>query len=142
MSDWNKSKETLIDQIVNDDFMNGFLEAFIFCEEEQLNEEYAEWCKDNGLKNSGWGIYDLTRDCLDELIGECLTFQRMCREAKIDLYDYGESQAGHDFYLTRNHVGTGFNDNPHEDSETLTRIATSFAMLSAGVTEDGEIVME
>jgi len=47
--------------------------------------------------------------CLEKFMAECAAFQKENREALM-AFQQNDSQNGHDFWLTRNHAGTGFWD--------------------------------
>ena len=84
------------------DQIRAFIDAYIEC---------ALWAShDDGHENfDGYGLYDIHADSLATMKQECLEFMA----ANGELYgEHGwtDSQAGHDFWLTRNGHGAGFWD--------------------------------
>ena len=81
---------------------------------------------------------DLSGELLDQMIEDCAAFI-----AKADLSDERFTQAGHDFWLTRNGHGSGFWDRPEvygeEKARELTALAESFGHVDLYVGDDGRI---
>ena len=79
-----------------------------------------------------------TGDLMDQMIEDCAAFI-----AKADLPDERFTQAGHDFWLTRNGHGSGFWDRPEvygeEKAQELTALAESFGPVDLYVGDDGRI---
>jgi hypothetical protein len=136
------SREEMIKHIMHDPFMNAYFDAFVFTEEERLDEEYAEWCEDNDIQDQGWSIYDLSTDTLLQILKDCRRFMLGCEKFGYDLDAWGLANAGHDFWLTRNHHGTGFWDRKREDGEELTDLAQQFPEVSGFVLDNGQIGIE
>ena len=81
---------------------------------------------------------DLSGDLMDQMIEDCAAFI-----AKADLSDERFTQAGHDFWLTRNGHGVGFWARPEvygeEKAQELTALAESFGPVDLYVGDDGRI---
>lgn len=81
---------------------------------------------------------DLSGDLMDQMIEDCAAFI-----AKADLSDERFTQAGHDFWLTRNGHGVGFWARPEvygeEKAQELTKLAESFGPVDLYVGDDGRI---
>jgi hypothetical protein len=81
---------------------------------------------------------DLSGDLMDKMIEDCAAFI-----AKADLSDERFTQAGHDFWLTRNGHGVGFWARPEvyseEKAQELTALAESFGPVDLYVGDDGRI---
>lgn len=110
-----------------DAFTQGYVEALFFTEEESLAEQAGEDGGDAPYSQASLkGFEDLAPSTLAIIIDDCATFQRLCADDLALAYDvdkYGAAtQAGHDFWLTRNHHGAGFwdGDLPKELGERLT----------------------
>lgn len=133
------SKIKLLKEIERSYFMDAYLEALIFTEEERVDEEYAEWCEEHDKDDRGWGTTDITVSSLKRIIKDCKDFQKACKKAGIDLNAWGQAEAGHDFWLTRNYQGVGFWDRRKKDGDALTEIAESFGQVSAYVIDNGQV---
>ena len=81
---------------------------------------------------------DLSGELMDQMIEDCAAFI-----AKADLPDERFTQAGHDFWLTRNGHGVGFWARPEvygeEKAQELTALAESFGPVDLYVGDDGRI---
>jgi hypothetical protein len=71
-----------------DDFTQAYIEALFFT----LDSEIAK--------------HNIANETLARIKRDCEKFQKLAG----DIITYNESQAGHDFWLTRNHHGAGFWD--------------------------------
>ena len=83
------------------------------------------------------GLHDLADDALAAIMGECAAFQ----EHAGSLIAGHESQAGHDFWLTRNGHGAGFWDRgelygDNGEGDTLTKLAKACGTSDAYVGDD------
>lgn len=81
---------------------------------------------------------DLSGELMDQMIEDCAAFI-----AKADLSDEKFTQAGHDFWLTRNGHGVGFWARPEvygeERAKELTALAESFGPVYLYIGDDGRI---
>ena len=87
--------------------------------------------------DANYGIDDLAPETLASIKEDCEAFQR---DNTGDIGDDVE-QAGHDFWLTRNHHGAGFWDGdwPHEAGERLTTAAHVYGSVDLYVGDNGLI---
>lgn len=90
--------------------------------------------------DSQYGLSDIAAPALQQAQQECAQF---CAQAERLLAESGMSaeQAGHDFWLTRNHHGAGFWDRglPRRLGEALTMAAQTFGSCEAYVGDDGQV---
>jgi len=86
-------------------------------------------------------IHDFTPDTLEQMVAECELFQFLASPyLDLSFTDYN----GHDFWLTRNHHGSGFWDRDYYGeiaSKKLTTISHSFGECDLYVTEDNHIAI-
>ena len=87
--------------------------------------------------DSNYSLTDISPETLARMKSDCEAFQRD-HAADIGTQD---EQAGHDFWLTRNHHGAGFWDGdwPHEVGERLTAAAHRCGEVDLYVGDDGLI---
>ncbi len=105
-----------------------FLDAYIYC---------ALWSStdDDGIYLDG-GNADLPPETLDAMKADCKAFLDLADE----LLDLEYSQAGHDFWLTRNGHGAGFWDGDWpEHGDKLTEISKGFGEANLYIGDDGLI---
>ena len=128
-----KSKADLLREIYSDDFMQGYVECLFFTEDDnladQFEEEYLgglEEDEEADVPDVEASVEDFSVLSLNKIIKDCKEFKAECKKAGLDLKKWGESQAGHDFWLTRNGHGAGFWDRGRKDGDALTEIAKSF----------------
>lgn len=79
----------------------------------------------------------LAAETLQTMIDDCAAFQ-----AANNLAGYPSVEAGHDFWLTRNHHGSGYWENDHGTEvqcETLTAAAHAVGEVNLYVGDDGKI---
>jgi hypothetical protein len=90
---------------------------------------------DNGNSLDYLGLHDLAPDALDAIKADCAAFQADHAERIAGR----ESEAGHDFYLTRNGHGAGFWDGdwPEPDATILTDASRPYSGADAYVGDDG-----
>lgn len=99
-------------------FADAYVEAAFWTEQEDVN--------DAPLAPEGWEA--IKADCV-----------RFIEKAGTLLDGIEAGQAGHDFWLTRNHHGAGFWDRGlGEDGEKLTEIAQGFPEANLYVGDDGK----
>lgn len=96
-----------------------FLRAYLEC---------AEWagivCEDADKLNRA-AAPKWSRAALATARAECRDFQRLCKAEGVPLTD--PEFDGHNFFLTRNHHGTGFWDRGYGSrGDALTKLADSF----------------
>lgn len=122
-----------------DSFTQAYIEAAFFTSDEEVGDK---------------GYSDLTPETLASILADCNRFQSSeayltVREAEDneelgDLFEADggvSSQAGHDFWLTRNGHGAGFWDGdwPEPHGEALCGVADAFPDVSLYVGGDGKI---
>ena len=85
-----------------DDFTQGYIEAMFFCE-----------CHPDNPELDGKGVVDLSPEAWDAILSDCAAFQRDNAPLLLracNSIGYGYTEAGRDFWFTRNHHGVGFWD--------------------------------
>lgn len=137
-----KSKADLLREIYSDDFMEGYLECLGFTEEESLPERWAEDYGDEDTElddapSISFDKFDVAS--LKKIIKDCKGFMAKCEKAGLDLEAWGETQAGHDFWLTRNDHGAGFWDRGRKDGDALSKIAKSFGEVYVSMGKTGSL---
>lgn len=104
-----------------DEFTRAYIEAMIWCGVD----------KNGDLEATDYEVEDVATEELEKIVADCQKFQT---ENAADIAGH-ESQAGHDFWLTRNHHGAGFWDRPEvygkdkEAGERLTKAALAYGEL-------------
>lgn len=100
--------------------------------------EVAEPEDHSEMLDGDYDIDDIEQDTLDEMRGDCESFYTSNRA---DLAGMDPGQAGHDFWLTRNHHGAGFWDRGlGEVGERLTKMAHPYGEYYLMAQADGKIV--
>lgn len=84
-----------------DVFTEGYLECALWSSTDESRDDGGDPLDDN------YGPEDIELEALKSAIADCAAFQR---DNARDLAGLDESQAGHDFWLTRNGHGAGFWD--------------------------------
>lgn len=116
--------------------LQAFFDAFVEC---------ALWCgvdENDRPLDEGYTEHDIDVESLGEMVRECVEFCDTAGDDLCTLTEKGYSQAGHDFYLTRNHAGAGFweeDDWPEEMGERLTEISHKFGEKQLYVGGDGKL---
>lgn len=123
------------------DILKGYVEAALWCgfseeDREKYEADGAEWDEESYAR--------MKQDCeaFVKMAGTVLhsVFEH---DQKYGFGAYNEEQAGHDFWLTRNHHGAGFWDrNLGECGEWLTNMAVSFPEVGLYLSDDGKICLE
>lgn len=138
-----RSREEAIDKVQGielDAFTAAYVEAIYF-----TDAGPDDACDEGDMfSDSAW----------KQIKGDCEFFQGRAKYLLDDAYEtgqYGASQAGHDFWLTRNGHGTGFWDRKELDGlstinatlgDRLTKIAEEFRWLSLVKGDDGLLYLE
>ena len=113
--------------------LDGFQEGYVDC---------ALWSStdDNGNSLYSYNITDIASPTLKQMVQDCDIFRQQNQELLELYHEYGfdEKQAGHDFWLTRNHHGTGFWDReiPKKLGQRLTKAAQKFHELDLYIGDD------
>jgi len=92
-----------------DTFTKAYIEAIIFTE-----------CHCDNPELDGKTFEDFSDDAKQKIIADCEKFQ-----SENDLTDYPSKNAGHDFWLTRNHHGCGFWENDFGNEEQCKKLTES-----------------
>lgn len=115
-----------------DAFAQGYIEAMFFTEQDEVQDT---------------GFNELSQTALATIVSECELFQKHNEAALHVCYalDYGERQAGADFWFTRNGHGVGYWDREQletvpEQRDTLTDAAHACGARTAYLNDDGATV--
>ena len=112
-----------------DAFTQSYIEAVFFTEATADTEIGANATLD-----------DLSPEAWQTMIEQCDVFKKAAGQALID--DYGHTEAGHDFWFTRNGHGVGFWEGDHGKLETwrwLDILARTFVGVNLYRGDDGLI---
>jgi hypothetical protein len=111
--------------------MDKFTTAYLVCALWSSTEE-------NGTPlDANYGLDDIADETLAKAQEDCRKFQQQNQK---DLETLDAEQAGHDFWLTRNHHGAGFFDRDLEETgKRLTEQANLYKEVCLYVGDDGEI---
>lgn len=113
-----------------------FFEAYVACALWSSNDETTEQGGEPLDKN--YSESDLTENCRETMLQDCREFYEKHSE-----HFNNDSQAGHDFWLTRNECGVGFLDRKPEvydgHASTLYEAAGAFPATTLYVTSKGKI---
>lgn len=113
-----------------------FLDAYIEC---------ALWSSTKGDDvgtplDDTYGVHDLAEETLADMREDCKQFQA---DNESLLSDLDDSQAGHDFWLTRNHHGAGFWDRGLGEAGTkLTDAAHAWGSSDLYVGDDNKLYLQ
>lgn len=120
-----KTKADRIAEIYNDVLMTAYVECALWSssdnDDEPLDKNYT--------------IEDFTVDSLFQIMEDCKAFLKV-KGVMAAIEDCGNdySQAGHDFWLTRNGHGTGFWDRGDEECyKFLTKVSNDFGEIYINV---------
>jgi len=108
--------------------INDFVKGYIVC---------ALWTE--SLEDNGRTIDDINNGSLLKIIEDCNNFQKQAKNA-LTASGMDDEHAGHNFWLTRNHHGTGFWDRDlGKIGDELTAIAHKFGECDIYVGDDDQI---
>jgi hypothetical protein len=114
-----------------DDFVDAYIECALWSSTDNADDSGGSPLDDN------YGPEDIEPETLAEMRADCADFIALAgMEAR---ENWPASQAGHDFWLTRNGHGTGFWDRGEPDGEELTRHAKTYRGIDLWVSDDGKI---
>lgn len=127
------TEETIGDAVdLYDPFFAAYVECALWSSMDQSTESGGEPLDEN------YGPDDIADETLREMWADCRDF-RMGAAAP-DLVGIDPSQAGHDFWLTRNRHGAGFWDRGlGERGDRLTKEAHAYGGVDLYVGDDGKI---
>lgn len=111
----------------------------------EMEYEWEAMCSECGAQeianpeplDSNYNADDIAPETLKKMIADCTAFQK-----DNDLEGYGDSQAGHDFWLTREGHGAGFWEEDHGTPEQCAKLeaaAKAFGEFNLYVGDDGRI---
>lgn len=116
---------------------NDFIQAYLTC------ALWASTCEDGESLDDSYDLDDLAVESKQSMTIDCYQFlndNSVLIDQAIENYDYSYSQAGHDFWLTRNGHGAGFWDRGLNDlGDKLTLAAKSYGSCDLYVGDDGKI---
>lgn len=116
--------------------LDDFTQAYVEC---------ALWASydDTGEPLDEFGIGDIMLDSLATMARDCIAFQTMASSFLEQAYasKYDCSQAGHDFWLTRNGHGTGFWDRDLDEltSKALCDVSKAFRESYLYIGDNGKL---
>lgn len=111
--------------------MDTFTEAYLICALWSSTDDDGRPLDDN------YEIMDIAAETVAKAKEDCADFQTANAE---DLADIDSSQAGHDFWLTRNGHGAGFWDRGlGEVGDRLTKASKAYGSVDLYVGDDGLI---
>jgi hypothetical protein len=133
--------------------LDKFTQAYIECalwsstaygsEDEKADiEENGEGHFDASFERCNFDVSDISEKTLKAIAADCQDFQDTNAELLWQYYEqgYGEDNAGHDFWLTRNGHGAGFWDRGLGDiGRQLTDMANPYGEFNLYVGDDGLI---
>jgi len=111
-----------------DRFTTAYIEAALWSSTDNSDDSGGRPLDDN------YGIEDLAPETLASIIEDCKEFQ----ETYAEEIDGNLEQAGHDFWLTRNHHGAGFWDGdwPDDVGATLTEASHAYGSIDLYIGDD------
>lgn len=117
-----------------DAFTRQYLETALWASLEGLDESGS----DDTAMDANHSLEDISEETVAQAVADCARFQG---ENEADLSDIEDGQAGHDFWLTRNHHGAGFWDRGHPETlgERLTDACHAFGEVNLYIGDDGKI---
>jgi hypothetical protein len=118
------------------DFTQAYLEAMFWAETDNSRDNGGDPMEDN------YSPEDLAPEARAEIEKDCAAFyDAPWSELWADCEKgYGDEQAGHDFYLTRNHHGAGFWDRGlGEVGDRLTEACKPYGTQGLYVGDDGKV---
>jgi hypothetical protein len=127
-------KENLVNQILNDDFMNAYYEGALWSSNDESDETGGNPLDEN------YDIWDFTVEGLQKIISDCEKFVAM--PGVDDAIDGDYDQAGYDFWMTRNGHGVGFwevPDWPEKSGKLLTAASKKMGEVWIYVGDNGKL---
>ncbi len=125
-----KPPAAFIDWRKLDTFTTQYIETALWAGSYYPDEDSADSGNPTPLDDIA-GIHHITQETLAVIVEDCAAFQSEAGEMIVGV----RSQAGHDFFLTRNRHGAGFWDGdwPAEDGEKLTQMAHNYGTFELDV---------
>lgn len=117
--------------------LDAMVEAYLDCALWSSTDFGDEEGNDPRPLDEDHGADDITDDTRREAAEDCSAF---AADNAADLASMDPYQAGHDFWLTRNHHGAGFWDRGlGEAGDRLTKAAHVYGSVDLYVTDDGKV---
>ncbi len=125
-----------------DEFTRAYIECALWSSTDNSNEQGGE------PLDANYGLDDIAPETLAQIVEDCASFQahqHMLLSAAYERYSHSPEwshaeQAGHDFWLTRNHHGAGFWDRGLGDvGRKLTDAAHVYGSFDLYVGDDGKV---
>lgn len=114
-----------------DAFTEGYLECALWSSTDESRDDGGDPLDDN------YGLDDIAIEAVQSAIDDCRSFQQ---DNAADLDGLDESQAGHDFWLTRNGHGAGFWDRGlGERGDRLSQASKVYGSVDLYVGDDGKV---
>lgn len=134
------------------EFTSGLLKkSFDPYKMDPFTRQYAEtalWSSNDESTPQGgepmdknYSIENLAPETLEKFMQDCKSFREQAGDL-IARSGYDDEQAGHDFWLTRNHHGAGFWDGDIKDkqvADALTELSHKFGEVDLYIGDDGQI---
>lgn len=119
---------------VLDDMLNAYVECALWSTTDQSTESGGYPLDQN------YGADDIAPESLASMREDCVEFAKINRE-RLNESGLTAEQAGHDFWLTRNHHGTGFWDRglPNWLGKLLSESAHAYGSSDLYVGDDGKL---
>jgi hypothetical protein len=114
-----------------DTFTRAYIEAALWSSTDNSDEQGGK------PLDANYSESDISEATLEKMKADCARFQ-----AEQDISGYGDSQAGHDFWLTRNGHGCGFWEEDHgtpEQCALLDAASKAFGAFDLYIGGDGQI---
>lgn len=119
--------------IEQEQFLQGYLECALWSSTDESRDDGGDPLDDN------YGPEDFSEEALEECRKDCAAF---LSDNLADLEDIELSQAGHDFWLTRNGHGAGFWDRGlGERGERLSKACKPYGSVYLYVDEEGRVCL-
>lgn len=113
-----------------DEFLRGYVAAALWA---SIDDDGTPLDEDHDY-------FDLPEETIVAMKADCDDFRNFCKENGDMLAGIDEGQAGHDFWLTRNHHGAGFWDRGLGSiGEKLTKAAHTYGSSDLCIGDDGKV---
>lgn len=107
-----------------DEFTRAYIECAIWCDESTQEYNADETPEQTKYNPDLWDIENLSQSAADRMIADCKVFQYENRCYWVQVETVDDSQAGNDFWYTRNGHGVGFWDRPEKYGEAMAKYLT------------------
>lgn len=112
-------------------FTQAYIEAALWSSNDESDEQGGE------PMDSNYGVEDIDTETLHKMEVDCQDFQSRFGQ----LIESDESQAGHDFWLTRNGHGAGFWDGDWDEpaATILDKACEAYGQFNLYISDDGKV---